>query len=107
MTFYSLPGLQDLFNHFIKLKKSKIHFQNILFSGLYFHAKDVWEPDVGDVRVQFAYAGRDGEQVRPIWLVLCLAPCISIPCIVSVKFGTVKMISVSCISLLHVFLNSV
>ena len=33
------------------------------FAGLYFHAKDVWEPEVGDVRVQFAYAGRDGEQV--------------------------------------------
>ena len=39
-----------------------------MFSGLYFHAKDVWEPDVGDVRVQFAYAGRDGEQVRSFLL---------------------------------------
>jgi hypothetical protein len=31
---------------------------------LYFHAKDVWEPDIGDLRVQFSYAGKDGDQVR-------------------------------------------
>jgi len=35
-------------------------------SGLYFHSKDVWEPEIGDVRVQFAYAGKDGEQVTTI-----------------------------------------
>lgn len=34
-----------------------------MHAGLYFHAKDVWESEVGDIRVQFSYAGRDGEQV--------------------------------------------
>ena len=34
-----------------------------MHAGLYFHAKDVWESDVGDIRVQFSYAGREGEQV--------------------------------------------
>ena len=34
-----------------------------MHAGLYFHAKDVWEPDIGDIRVQFSYAGREGDQV--------------------------------------------
>ena len=34
-----------------------------MHAGLYFHAKDVWESEVGDTRVQFSYAGREGEQV--------------------------------------------
>ena len=34
-----------------------------MHAGLYFHAKDVWESEVGDIRVQFSYTGRDGEQV--------------------------------------------
>ena len=37
-----------------------------MHAGLYFHAKDVWESDVGDIRVQFSYAGREGEQVIDI-----------------------------------------
>ena len=35
-----------------------------MHAGLYFHAKDVWESEVGDVRVQFSYSGREGEQVN-------------------------------------------
>lgn len=37
-----------------------------MHAGLYFHAKDVWESDVGDIRVQFSYAGREGEQVTVV-----------------------------------------
>jgi hypothetical protein len=33
-----------------------------MHAGLYFHAEDVWKPEVGDIRVQFSYAGRAGEQ---------------------------------------------
>ena len=39
-----------------------------MHAGLYFHAKDVWESEVGDIRVQFSYAGRDGEQVRNTYI---------------------------------------
>ena len=34
-----------------------------MHAGLYFHAKDVWQPDVGDIRVHFSYAGKEGDLV--------------------------------------------
>ena len=33
---------------------------------MYFHSKDVWEPEIGDVRIQFAYAGKDCEKVSQV-----------------------------------------
>ena len=35
-----------------------------MHAGIYFHGEDVWRPEVGDIRVQFAYAGSQNEAVR-------------------------------------------
>jgi hypothetical protein len=37
-----------------------------MHAGLYFHANDVWKPQIGDIRVQFSYAGKTGDQVTVI-----------------------------------------
>ncbi|KAJ8684217.1 hypothetical protein QAD02_020009 [Eretmocerus hayati] len=32
-----------------------------MHAGLYYHGSDLWEPKVGDIRVQISYAGRAGD----------------------------------------------
>ncbi|XP_023027107.1 transmembrane protein 43 [Leptinotarsa decemlineata] len=37
-----------------------------LHMGIYYHCDDIWNPQVGDIRVQFYYAGASGEAVTII-----------------------------------------
>nr|CAH7714285.1 unnamed protein product [Callosobruchus chinensis] len=37
-----------------------------LHMGIYYHCEDIWNPQVGDIRVQFYYAGAAGESVTII-----------------------------------------
>lgn len=37
-----------------------------IYAGLYYHCRNVWQPEVGDYRVQFSYAGRHGDQFTTV-----------------------------------------
>ncbi|XP_053675842.1 transmembrane protein 43 homolog [Anopheles nili] len=37
-----------------------------LHAGLYYHCNDIWNPEIGDVRIQFAYAGLEGSYVTVV-----------------------------------------
>ncbi|XP_065079084.1 transmembrane protein 43 homolog [Ochlerotatus camptorhynchus] len=56
-------ALKDRFKKFIDITSDtrpedpsvKLH------SGLYYHCNDIWNPEIGDIRIQFAYAGLEGS----------------------------------------------
>jgi hypothetical protein len=57
--------IKDKFNDYVEVtsderperKDVKLHM------GIYYHCDDVWNPEVGDIRVQFYYAGVANEIV--------------------------------------------
>ncbi|KAL3281212.1 hypothetical protein HHI36_004426 [Cryptolaemus montrouzieri] len=60
--------VKEKFNDYVEVtsderpdnKNIKLHL------GIYYHCEDVWHPEVGDIRVQFYYAGLSGDPVTVI-----------------------------------------
>lgn len=66
--YYISQEYKDTLKDFVQItsderpenRNIKMHF------GLYYHSDNVWKPDIGDVRVQFAYAGLHEEPISVV-----------------------------------------
>jgi len=37
-----------------------------LYRGVYYHSRSLWEPEIGDYRVEFTYAGMEGDEITMV-----------------------------------------
>ena len=60
--------IKEKFNDFVEVTSDERpegrHIK--LHMGIYYHCDDIWNPEVGDIRVQFYYAGAAGESVNSL-----------------------------------------
>eukprot|EP00092_Neocalanus_flemingeri_P010419 GFUD01011230.1.p1 GENE.GFUD01011230.1~~GFUD01011230.1.p1 ORF type:complete len:402 (+),score=104.11 GFUD01011230.1:139-1344(+) len=58
------PTLKEKFTNYKPVTSDQLPPSNQvkMSNGVYYHSRSVWEPDIGDYRVQFSYAGRQGEE---------------------------------------------
>lgn len=69
--FVLSPGLVDKIN---KFKPFTGHIRPPspdikLHAGLYYHTQNVWDPKIGDVRMEFAHAGLAGDQAEMVTII--------------------------------------
>jgi len=62
------PILKDKFTNFKPVTSDELPPSDRvkLYNGVYYHSRNVWDPEIGDYRVQFSYAGRQGEEFTSV-----------------------------------------
>ena len=64
------PALKDKITSFKPLPHDKLPTSAWvwvkLYNGVYYHSRNLWEPEIGDYRVEFFYAGGEGEEFTTV-----------------------------------------